>query len=657
MTRYGPFGKSLSSSFKLVGKFRIKGNHATIPLISNRSLVDFPLSLNSVNVVNRYSSYQTANELKAKALSQMNEQEIFNMLHKMAPEEQSRFLSDLFQEDDHPPYKPKLEPNAILSKSFNYDSHNTSSLIELSDEQEKVIDLIMQGHSVFFTGSAGTGKSILLKTLIQRLLRKYPSYDNVEQVAVCAATGLAALNINGMTLHRFAGIGLGHHDVESLLKRVKANYEAKMRWQSIRVLIIDEISMIDGELFDKIAEIASRIRGKDPKGNPWGGIQLVCCGDFFQLPSVPKPESLDSDVTFCFESKSWKQKIKHHIVLEKVFRQKGDAEFIDMLNEVRFGNVSQETTKKFMELSRPLASDDIEPAQIYSTRNEVDTANNTRLEELEGEEHVFTAVDGGTLNPETDKDRIKALMKGITAPRTLTLKTGAKVMMLKNMDDTLVNGSLGKVVDFIDQETYAVYCSLMTLPRHHHLGFIKKKIKENRRSREYIGLPQIRYTEEDLFDNLAFDYLLGHLSLSPRYFGDSKRAVQVKRLLKKLTITSGNRRFPLVKFDGLDRGCVLVEPESWQVEGKEDKPLVSRTQLPLLLAWAISIHKSQGQTLYKVKVDLKGVFENGQAYVALSRAVNREGLQVLNFDPAKVKANDKVVQFYSKLSNAGTVKS
>jgi ATP-dependent DNA helicase PIF1 len=186
----------------------------------------------------------------------------------------------------------------------------------LSDEQQQVLDLVVeQKKSVFFTGSAGTGKSVLLREIISSLRKKFQREP--DRVAVTASTGLAACNVGGVTLHSFAGIGLGKEDVPELVRKIKRNQKAKHRWMRTKVLIIDEISMVDGDLFDKLEAIARQIRNN---GRPFGGIQLVITGDFFQLP--PVPEGQGRVARFAFDAATWGTAVDKTIGLHHVFRQK-----------------------------------------------------------------------------------------------------------------------------------------------------------------------------------------------------------------------------------------------------------------------------------------------------------------------------------------------
>lgn len=190
------------------------------------------------------------------------------------------------------------------------------SAISLSKEQEVVKDLVCNhGKSVFFTGPAGTGKSVLMRAIIAQLKKKYAK--DPDRLAVTASTGLAACNIGGMTLHSFSGIGLGKDDVATLVKKIRRNPKAKNRWLRTKVLVVDEISMVDGDLFDKLSQVGRTLRNN---GRAWGGIQLVITGDFFQLPPVPDYNTRDTK--FAFEAATWNTSIDHTIGLTEVFRQK-----------------------------------------------------------------------------------------------------------------------------------------------------------------------------------------------------------------------------------------------------------------------------------------------------------------------------------------------
>ncbi|KAI5958455.1 PIF1 [Candida pseudojiufengensis] len=507
--------------------------------------------------------------------------------------------------------------------------------IILSKEQEAVLQQVLKGVSLFYTGSAGTGKSVLLRSIIKALRDKHGG-----GVAVTASTGLAACNIGGTTLHRFGGIGLGQASVKNLVKKIKRNQKAVKRWQDTKVLIIDEISMVDGILLDKLSEIAQKIRDNTL---PFGGIQLVACGDFYQLPPVVKNDQKvekDIEVLFSFECDAWKETIQQTIILKEIFRQKGDQTFIDMLNEMRDGKLSERTISEFQRLSRPLpCPDGIVPAELYATRAEVESANKRRLNALKGQAIHYRAKDSGIL-PEPDKSR---LLQNFLAPLDLYLKVDAQVMCIKNFDETLVNGSLGQVVDFMDRDTYMKAYGPTE----------EENVMDDEMLRDFVFNEPATEPAEPApsTSKIIASKSLSQQNLSPEEQTSLERK---KELNDDLMGDFKNKKYPLVKFsspDGVNSRTVLVEPENWTVEDEEGKVLVSRVQFPLMLAWSLSIHKSQGQTLSRVKVDLKRVFENGQSYVALSRATSREGLQVLNFLESKVTSNPKVIKFYKSLQS------
>ncbi|KAM4068155.1 PIF1-like helicase [Hirsutella rhossiliensis] len=464
--------------------------------------------------------------------------------------------------------------------------------ISLSSEQRQVLDLVVNKKaSVFFTGPAGAGKSVLMRAIISELKQKYAR--DPERVAVTASTGLAACNIGGITLHSFSGIGLGKEEAPVLVKKVRRNPKAKNRWLKTKYLIIDEISMVDGELFDKLSHVGRVIRNN---GRPWGGIQLIITGDFFQLPPVPDHDRKSEGIKFAFDAATWSTSIDHTIGLTQIFRQR-DPEFAAMLNEMRLGRISHSTVEAFKALSRPLKFDDgVDSAELYPTRAQVDGSNERRLRELPGQVHRYEAMDVG------DPAIRDKLLGNMMSPKSLDLKVNAQVMLIKNLDDTLVNGSLGKVIAFSDEKTFE--------------------------------MTSVNSYDSDMDDNMA----------------RAKR--KLKGFSRDADVSSSNgRKFPVVQFvstGGVPR-VILCQPEEWKVELPNGEVQAKRTQLPLILAWALSIHKAQGQTLERVTVNLGRVFEKGQAYVALSRATCQQGLRVLGFDKSKVMAHARVVDFYDKL--------
>ena len=227
------------------------------------------------------------------------------------------------------------------------------------------------------------------------------------------------------------------------------------------------------------------------------------------------------------------------------------------------------------------------------------------MSNLAGKDFEFKAVDGGAISDTIQRDR---LLSNCMAPQSITLKKGAQVMLIKNIDDTLVNGSVGKVIAFMDEKTFEIY-----------------------------------HEDEDEFQ------AVGSMDLNDEEMTRSRK--RLKEMISKDLAADTSQKWPLVRFaiaDGTSRD-LLCQRELWNIELPNGEVQASRSQIPLILAWALSIHKAQGQTLDRVKVDLGKIFEKGQAYVALSRATRQEGLQISRFDPKKVMAHDRVRTFYNGL--------
>lgn len=477
----------------------------------------------------------------------------------------------------------------------------------LSEEQRAVASAVVnEGKSVFFTGSAGTGKSVLMRAIIAQLRQKYKKEP--DRLAITASTGLAACVIEGTTLHSWAGIGLGKEPAPELVKKIKRNAKTRSKWLRTKVLIVDEISMVDGELFDKLEQVARAIRNN---GRPFGGIQLVVTGDFFQLPPVPDKNTV---AKFAFDAATWSTCIQHTILLTHVFRQK-DPVFANMLNEMRLGKLSDKSIAEFRKLSRPLQfTDDVDATELFPTRGEVDAANSNRMQRLQGQVMTYAATDSGV----SDLNVRAKILANFMAPEQLTLKKGAQVMLIKNIDPQLVNGTLGKILCFMDEATWATYKGDEEMYHTAH--------------REGMSDDEETKTARAKFDIARF---------------------------KNKEPGQGSRYWPMVRFplaDGTTRD-LLCQPEEWKTESQQGEITAKRVQVPLILAWALSIHKAQGQTLSRVKVDLGKVFEKGQAYVALSRATSQAGLQVTRFDPRKVMVHPKVIVFYQKLQTIHDVNS
>ena len=431
--------------------------------------------------------------------------------------------------------------------------------IEMNEDQLRIFKKVVdERRNIFITGSGGVGKSVLVEKIVSELRDKL---GNNGQVAVTASTGKAAFNIHGCTLHSFSGIGLGKEEAEPLAKRVKYNTNSYSRWKKVKALIVDEVSMINGILFDKLEYIARYVRDST---EPFGGIQLVLVGDFLQLPPVSTGPVKEPRV---FEAKSWNSCIKEYDKLTSILRQKDDK-FIQCLQKIRVGHVDEETTIFLNSLSRELNNDsEVIPVNLYATRNRADIYNYSQLEKINEKQVSFSALDEGTARNST------SILDQCPAPSELTLKKGAQVMLVKNLTNDLVNGTVGIIVDFTDEI-------------------------------------EIKY--------------------------NFKGTTTVKESLPIVRFTLTNRKvFTRV----MDRA-------TWETRLPSGQLQASRTQIPLILAWAITIHKSQGQTIERLIVNLDNTFETGQVYVALSRAVDASNLQVKGFNPGSVMSDETSLKFY-----------
>ncbi|PRW56986.1 DNA helicase ATP-dependent [Chlorella sorokiniana] len=506
----------------------------------------------------------------------------------------------------------------------------------LSDEQCAVLELVKAGKSVFFTGDAGTGKSFLLNRVIAELRDEYGE-DFGSAVGVTAATGIAAVQIAGSTLHSCMGCGVARtvDDFQRMWKR-------KAALRALKVLVIDEISMISAEFFHMIEAMCRSIRGLDA---PFGGLQLVLCGDFFQLPpittrwtpSLPKATFLNRG--FCFQCPAWHRCNLECRVLTKVWRQ-SDQTFVSILNAVRFGDNSA-AQRLFQQCRRPLAErDGIKPTQLFSRNADVDRVNAQELAQLPGSPQLCQAQDTVEVAAPADEEEQRQglshrqrqqmeqrlwqheFFRDCMAGKETQLKAGAQVMLVKNLElggsHMLVNGSRGVVTRFMTRAEYEA-------DLRSQLAAAKRALKRGS----------------------------GDPLLSPGGGGGgglSSAGMQMERVSRQLQLLGKwggpDSRIPVVRF--LHGREVPMGPTVFSAE-LAGVGSCTRTQIPLKLAWAITVHKSQGLTLDLARVSLKDCFAEGQAYVALSRVRSLEGLQVLDISSTCVKTSPVVMRFHQAL--------
>lgn len=321
---------------------------------------------------------------------------------------------------------------------------------KLTKLQQKAFDYMVKGNNIFLTGQAGTGKSLIIHTF-------KALYGNQKNIAITSTTGVSAIVIGGTTLHSYLGIGLGTGSVDDLATKIMKSAKARQRWLSLDVLVIDEISMLSAELFDKLEQVARIVRRKNlPRmlkeeipEQPFGGIQLVLSGDFLQLPVV------GDENRFCFEADSWNKCIEHTIELTENMRQ-SDSEFQSILTDLRYGKLTKNAKKLLqsrigVELKNDLG---IKPTRIYTTNAVVDMMNEKELDKL-AQDNDFYQYDMEIYFYEFVQDREQAIekyRKNSLAPERLQLCKGAQVMLLYNLDvqSGLANGSRGMVIDFLE---------------------------------------------------------------------------------------------------------------------------------------------------------------------------------------------------------------
>lgn len=409
-------------------------------------------------------------------------------------------------------------------------------------EQTTALNILKSGKNVFLTGSAGAGKTYTLN--------QYVSYLRAHRipVAVTASTGIAATQLNGSTIHSWSGIGVKEFITAKDVNKVKGNrfkYEAILR---TKVLIIDEISMLHGKQLGMVDTMLRQVRGIE---EPFGGIQVVLTGDFFQLPPVGEEGETNRD-KFCFMSPAWINSNLHVCYLDQQYRQ-SEGPLIEILNAIRSQTVTEDhiATLRETEYNDELGDS---PLHLYTHNLSVDLINQRSLRDLEGESKTFIAEEIG------HEALLNVLKKSIRAPEVLELKIGAKVMFVKNHPDGLyANGTQGIVTGY--------------------------------RPIDGVQIP----------------------------------VVQSKT-----------------------QGEIHAKPEDWAIEDENGKPIATFTQVPLRLAYAITVHKSQGMTLQEAEINLSKTFEMGQGYVAISRLQSIEGLRLtglnknsLVLDPLAIKADSR----------------
>lgn len=412
-------------------------------------------------------------------------------------------------------------------------------------KQALALEIMLSGENVFLTGAAGSGKTFTLNQFIK--LAK----NSGKKVSVTATTGLAATHLGGNTIHAWSGIGIYDY-----LSRKFFEKFPKTRAEIIKntdILVIDEISMLHDFRLDMVEEICRTIRQND---KPFGGIQVILCGDFFQLSPINRTGGRTGG--FAIYSNAWKLAEFTICYLEENHRQKND-ELSEILNALRADDLRRKHAQSLLDridIEPNFESDDFlkNLTELHTTNIDVDKINEQKLAELEGEEFHFAQTTTGA------KNYVETLQKSVLAPELLRLKKGALVMAVKNAQNRqYVNGSIGEVIDF-----------------------------------------------ERLTD------------------------------------------YPIVQFR--NGKIITMAPETWEMRDGEKKR-ASIMQIPLRLAYAITVHKSQGMTLDAARIDLRKAFSEGMGYVALSRVRSLDKLYLLGINRTALMVSEEAQKIDFRLKN------
>ncbi|MFB6181887.1 MAG: PIF1 family DEAD/DEAH box helicase [Candidatus Magasanikbacteria bacterium] len=405
-------------------------------------------------------------------------------------------------------------------------------------KQEQALEIMKMGHNVFLTGEAGSGKTYLLE--------KYINYleENDIKVAVTASTGIAATHLDGVTIHSWSGIGVSDDLTDSEISNLLDRNYLKQHFKNTRVLIIDEISMLTAKQLDMIDRVCKAFKKNKL---PFGGLQVILSGDFFQLPPVSRKNKKD----FVFKSHIWKEMDIKICYLKGQFRNKSE-ELQKILSQIRTGEV-EKSSKKLLQSrldTEPGSDDDI--TKLYTHNKDVDKINSKKLSKINKKEHKYKMSTDGKAK------LIEMLQNNCLAKEELTLKKGALVMFIKNnFEKGYVNGTLGKIKDF-------------------------KSITE----------------------------------------------------------------YPIVETE--EGKHITVTPKEWKIK-QEGEVQAKVEQMPLKLAWALTVHKSQGMTLDKAEIDLSKCFIEGMGYVALSRVKSLDGLFLDGINKKSLKIDKQIRTVDKKL--------
>ena len=398
--------------------------------------------------------------------------------------------------------------------------------------QAQALEIMKTGANVFLTGEPGAGKTYILNQYLDWL-----SACEVH-AAITASTGIAATHVGGITIHSWSGIGARDILTQYDLDKIATNEKIVRRMKKAKVLVIDEISMLDGRVLDMVDSVCRTVK---QNGDAFGGMQIILVGDFFQLPPIAGRGEMSR---FAFESRAWESAKFLTCYLTEQHRQE-DELLLGLLNAIRKNDIDESHFTLLAEQT-DIGYEDVEPTKLFTHNSDVDSMNTARLRELNTKGATYKMEAKG------NKQLLANLVKSCLSPEVLEVRKEAMVMCTKNnFEMGYVNGTLGRVIDFDPDD----------------------------------GYPIIE--------------------------------------------TSDKREIKMV-------------PQSWSV-GEDGKILAEITQVPLRLAWAITIHKSQGMSLDAAEIDLRNAFTYGQGYVAISRVRSFMGMKIIGINSQALLVDPRVI--------------
>ncbi len=436
-----------------------------------------------------------------------------------------------------------------------------------TEAQKAAFDSYLNGENIFITGPGGCGKSYFIQKVYKH------ARENGKKIQVTSMTGCSAilLNCGATTIHKWGCLGLGKGEEFDIFKRI-IKMKKHLNYIETDILVLDEVSMLNEKLFEIINYLCQKFRKCEDK--PFGNLQIIFSGDFYQLPPVCTDKTNKAEANFCFQSNLWDSTFHNSYIFDKNFRQHEDPTYFNILQEIREGKVSFDTIGTLIECSKKKVKEDdpIQPTKIFPIKKTVDTMNIQELNKLTSKKYkypckmMYNQTEMPNMKQITEKsiqNEMELMIKNSMFEENLQICEGCQVMCICNLDqeNNLVNGSQGVVLDF------------------------------------HYDIEQNNY-------------------------------------------------YPRVKFDKIAEPVVIKE-NSWYLESNNK---YSINQLPIILSWAITTHKSQGLSIEKALIDIgNNIFEYGQTYVALSRVKTLNGLYLTRVNAQKIKAHPKVIEFYNSL--------